>query len=64
VWLKPRDRVTCSIEKLASSPSTWPESAQDPATWWHRELPRDWIPPLAADDRRLREFPQAYGWLD
>jgi hypothetical protein len=32
--------------------------------WWNRELLGDWIPPLATDDPRLRDFLRAYGWLD
>jgi hypothetical protein len=35
----------------------------DPSgAWWTRERLGDWIPPLSADDPRLREFLEAYGW--
>jgi hypothetical protein len=30
--------------------------------WWQRELLGDWLPPLAADDPRLRRFLAAHGW--
>jgi hypothetical protein len=30
--------------------------------WWKRERLGDWIPPLSADDPRLLEFLDAYGW--
>jgi lipase maturation factor len=30
--------------------------------FWNRDLVGDWIPPLSADDPRLREFLRAYGW--
>jgi hypothetical protein len=37
----------------------------DPSgAWWTRELLGVWIPPLAADDPRLRRFLAAYGWID
>ena len=31
--------------------------------WWRRERIGSWIPPLSADDPRLREFLSAAGWL-
>jgi len=31
--------------------------------WWDRTLVRDWIPPLSADDPRLLNALEAYGWL-
>lgn len=35
----------------------------DPSgAWWTRTLVRDWLPPLSADDPRLRRFLAAYGW--
>jgi hypothetical protein len=30
--------------------------------YWNRDLVGDWIPPLSADDERLRQFLRAYGW--
>jgi hypothetical protein len=37
----------------------------DPSgAWWRREDVREWIPPLSADDPRLRRFLDAYGWRD
>jgi Lipase maturation factor len=30
--------------------------------WWHRTLLGTWLPPLGADDPRLRRFLAAYGW--
>jgi len=36
----------------------------DPSrAWWKRTLVREWLPPLSADDPRLRRFLAAYGWL-
>jgi lipase maturation factor len=32
--------------------------------YWDRELLGDWIPPLAADDPRLRRFLETHGWLE
>jgi hypothetical protein len=35
----------------------------DPSgAWWTRTLVRDWLPPLSADDPRLRRFLAAHGW--
>ena len=31
--------------------------------WWERTLIGEWLPPLTADDPRLRRFLEAYGWL-
>jgi hypothetical protein len=31
--------------------------------WWRRSLMGIWLPPLSADDPRLRRFLGAYGWL-
>jgi Lipase maturation factor len=31
--------------------------------WWEREELGPWLPPLSADDPRLRRFLKAYGWL-
>ncbi len=31
--------------------------------WWERNLEGIWIPPLSADDPRLRKFLDAHGWL-
>ena len=31
--------------------------------YWDRELVREWLPPLAADDPQLRKFLESYGWL-
>jgi len=31
--------------------------------WWKRTLLGSWLPPLSADDRRLRDFLNAYGWV-
>jgi len=30
--------------------------------WWRRERIGTWLPPLSADDPRLRRFLRAYGW--
>jgi hypothetical protein len=30
--------------------------------WWRRTLVRSWLPPLSADDPRLRDFLAAHGW--
>ena len=36
----------------------------DPSgAWWKRTLLGTWLPPLSADDQRLRRFLTAYGWL-
>ena len=36
----------------------------DPSrAWWKRTLVREWLPPLSADDLRLRRFLAAHGWL-
>jgi len=36
----------------------------DPSgAWWKRTLIGEWLPPLSADDQRLRRFLAAYGWL-
>ena len=32
--------------------------------WWDREMMGVWIPPLSADDPRLKRFLAAYGWTD
>jgi len=32
--------------------------------WWRRTLIGGWLPPLSADDPRLRRALAAYGWLD
>jgi hypothetical protein len=31
--------------------------------WWNRTLLGPWLPPLSADDPRLRRFLAAYGWV-
>jgi len=31
--------------------------------WWKRTLLDEWLPPLSADDLRLRRFLAAHGWL-
>jgi hypothetical protein len=31
--------------------------------WWKRTLVNEWLPPLSADDPRLRRFLAAHGWL-
>ncbi len=31
--------------------------------WWRRTYVGEWLPPLSADDPRLREVLAAYGWL-
>jgi hypothetical protein len=31
--------------------------------WWRRTLVGEWLPPLSADDPRLRQFLAARGWL-
>ena len=37
--------------------------AGDPGgAWWRRERLGEWLPPLSADDPRLRRFLAAYGW--
>jgi hypothetical protein len=37
----------------------------DPSgAWWQRTVLRAWLPPLSADDPRLRRFLATYGWLD
>jgi hypothetical protein len=35
---------------------------RDSDRYWDRTLLGDWIPPLSADDPRLRRFLEAYGW--
>ena len=36
----------------------------DPSgAWWKRTLIDEWLPPLSADDPRLRRFLAAHGWL-
>jgi hypothetical protein len=30
--------------------------------WWQRTLLGSWLPPLSADDPRLRRFLAAHGW--
>jgi len=36
----------------------------DPSgAWWTRTPLGDWLPPLSADDPRLRRFLEAYGWV-
>ena len=36
----------------------------DPSgAWWKRTLLDEWLPPLSADDLRLRRFLAAHGWL-
>jgi hypothetical protein len=36
----------------------------DPSgAWWKRTLVSEWLPPLSADDPRLRRFLAAHGWL-
>ena len=32
--------------------------------WWHRELIREWLPPLSADDPDFRRVLTAMGWSD
>ena len=32
--------------------------------WWKREALGPWLPPLSADDARLRDFLRSAGWLD
>src|SRR5438093_1493001 len=32
--------------------------------WWKRTLLHEWLPPLSAEDPRLRRFLEAYGWID
>ncbi len=40
------------------------EPAGDPSgAWWKRTLVDEWLPPLSADDPRLRRFLVAHGWL-
>ena len=39
-----------------------PRGSPDGA-WWTRTLLGEWLPPLAADDPRLRAFLHAHGWL-
>ncbi len=39
-----------------------PPGAPDGA-WWRRTLLGEWLPPLEADDARLRRFLEAYDWL-
>jgi hypothetical protein len=35
----------------------------DPSgAWWQRNLVGSWLPPLSADDPRLKQFLEAYGW--
>jgi hypothetical protein len=34
------------------------------ANWWKREALGLWLPPLSADDQRLRELLEQAGWLD
>jgi hypothetical protein len=37
----------------------------DPSgNWWERTPVGMWLPPLSADDPRLRQFLEAYGWLE
>ncbi|MEA2625319.1 MAG: hypothetical protein QOD06_1364 [Candidatus Binatota bacterium] len=31
-------------------------------TWWHRKEEGEWLPPLAADDPRLRNLIRSYDW--
>ena len=31
--------------------------------WWKRTLVNEWLPPLSADDPRLRRFLAEHGWL-
>ncbi len=39
--------------------------ADDPSgAWWRRTPAGDWLPPLSADDPRLRRFLAARGWID
>jgi len=36
----------------------------DPSgAWWKRTLVGEWLPPLSADDPRLRRFLAEHGWL-
>jgi hypothetical protein len=37
--------------------------ANPDGAWWARTLDGVWIPPLSADDVRLRRFLAARGWL-
>jgi len=40
------------------------EPSGDPSgAWWKRTLVDEWLPPLSADDLRLRRFLVAHGWL-
>jgi hypothetical protein len=43
----------------------WFAPPDDPAgAWWSRELLGDWLPPLSAEDPRLRESLIRQGWLE
>jgi len=43
--------------RYAFAPQGNPEGA-----WWTRTPLGDWLPALSAEDTRLRQFLQAYGW--
>jgi hypothetical protein len=39
-------------------------AAPGEGAWWKREPLGLWLPPLSADDARLRRFLADAGWLD
>ena len=55
---RPPRFVRASLYRYAFAPPHDPAGA-----WWTRARLGDWIPPLSADDPRLRRFLETYGWL-
>jgi hypothetical protein len=54
---RPPRFVRAAYYRYEFAPPGNPEGA-----WWSRQYLGEWLPPLSADDSRLKEFLQAYGW--
>jgi hypothetical protein len=54
---RPPRFVRAAYYRYEFAPPGNPEGA-----WWSRQYLGEWLPPLAADDSRLRAFLQAHGW--
>ncbi len=50
--------IRASLYRYEFAPPGDPSGA-----WWKRTLLDEWLPPLSADDLRLRRFLAAHGWL-
>jgi hypothetical protein len=54
---RPPRFVRAAYYRYEFAPPGNPEGA-----WWSRQYLGEWLPPLSADDSRLKAFLQAYGW--